>query len=467
MKEDNSASGVIQHLRDRIAGEPAGSRLPSVRDLMAALRVGPGTVQQAMAQLASEGVIEAQPGRGTFVAVRPAMSRPPDDFAWQSMALGPGRAASEALGELVAAPSPDKIALTAGYLPPDLEARSPLDAAMGRALRRPGIWGRIPLEGLETLRLWFAREIGNGTRPHDVVICPGGQAAIAGVFRALAAPGSAVLVESPTYIGALTAARAAGLRLVPVPSDAEGVRPEMLKTAFAASGARVFYCQPTYANPSGACLAAERRRVVVEHVAAAGAFLVEDDWARDLALDSTPPAPLAASDRDGHVVYIRSLTKPAAAGLRIAAICGRGAALSRLKSMRTIDDFFVAGPLQEAALQLVTAPSWPRHLRAVAAALRERRTALVAAVHEHFGRDSLALVPGGGFHLWLRLPDEVSDGDVARRAAQAGIIVSAGHHWFPAEPPGSFLRLSFVGAAPDALAASVATLAGIVGRRAG
>ncbi len=314
------------------------------------------------------------------------------------------------------------------------------------------------------MRLWFAREIGNGTRPHDVVICPGGQAAIAGVFRALAAPGAAVLVESPTYIGALTAARAAGLRLVPVPSDAQGVRPEMLQAAFAASGARVFYCQPTYANPSGASLAMERRRAIVEHVVAAGAFLIEDDWARDLALDGTAPPPLAATDRDGHVVYIRSLTKPAAAGLRIAAICARGAALSRLKSMRTIDDFFVAGPLQEAALQLVTSPSWPRHLRAVTAALRERRAALVAAVHKHFGRDSLAVVPGGGFHLWLRLPDEISDSDVAVRAAQAGLIVSPGHHWFPAEPPGSFLRLSFVGAAPDVLASGVATLARIVGR---
>ncbi len=151
MKNDNSAFGVIQHLRDRISGEPAGSRLPSVRELMASLHVGPGTVQRAVAQLASEGVIEAQPGRGTFVAVRPVTSRPPDDFAWQSVALGPGRAASEALGELVAVPPPDKIALTAGYLPEDLEARSQLDAAMGRALRRPGVWGRIPLEGLETL----------------------------------------------------------------------------------------------------------------------------------------------------------------------------------------------------------------------------------------------------------------------------------------------------------------------------
>ena len=265
----------------------------------------------------------------------------------------------------------------------------------------------------------------------------------------MAAAGDPVLVESPTYVGALAAAQAAGLRIVPVPTDADGVRPDLLAEAFRRSGARVFYCQPSYANPTGAVLAAGRRAEVLAVTAQAGAFLIEDDWARDFALDGDAPPPLAPQDRDGHVVYVRSLTKCAAPSLRIGAICARGPALERLRAARLVDDFFVPGLLQEIALQLVTAPSWPRHLRSLRAGLRLRRDALAAAVRRHLGPGCLPTLPAGGLHLWVALPDGVSDLDIEQRAAARGILVSAGRHWFPAEPPGPFLRLSFAAAQPE------------------
>jgi len=165
---------------------------------------------------------------------------------------------------------------------------------------------------------------------------------------------------------------------------------------------------------------------------------------------------------DGHVVYLRSLTKSAAPGLRIGAIVARGAALARLLAARTIADFFISGPIQEAALELVTSPAWPRHLKALLAGLRARRNALVSAVHAELGPASLPLIPAGGLHLWARLPDHVVDVEIAAHAHAAGVIVSAGRQWFPAEATGVFLRLSFATAAPDAIPAAVATLAKLV-----
>src|SRR6185312_15502211 len=100
-------------------------------------------------------------------------------------------------------------------------------------------------------------------------------------------------------------------------------------------------------------------------VSAADAFLIEDDYARDLTIDGDAPPPLAADDPDGHIVYLRSLTKSAAPGLRVAAIGARGPAGARLRSARLLDDFFVAGPLQQATLEFVTAPAWTRHRRAL------------------------------------------------------------------------------------------------------
>jgi DNA-binding transcriptional MocR family regulator len=458
MIDDNTAHRVIEDVRTAARALPPGSRLPSVRELMARHRASPVTVQRAIARLAQEGLVVPRPGRGTFVAERPAVADAPD-LSWQAVALGARRGDSEGLDELLELPPPGAIPLSTGYLHPDLQPLAAVGAALGRAARRAGAWDRGPVAGREELRAWFARETGGGFGAHDMVVCPGGQSALATAFRALAAPGEPVLVEAPTYIGALAAARAAGLRVVPVPTDGDGIRPALLAEAFERSGARLLYAQPTFANPHGATLSPGRRAAVLDVVATAGAFLVEDDWARDLAIDGDPPPPLAAADRHGHVVYIRSLSKSAAPGLRVAAVGARGAAGERLRSARIIDDFFVAGPLQEAALELVASPAWRRHLRALRAALRERRDALATATARDLPGLRLTSLPAGGLHLWFELPERADDLAIAARAAAGGVTVSPGRAWFGAEPPAPHLRLSFSGADPAQLAEGVRRLA--------
>lgn len=447
-----------------VAGTP-GARLPSVRELMARHRASPVTVQRAIARLAGEGLIDPRPGRGTFVAASrsaPAASPASPDLAWQAVALGEQAVDGAPLDALLAMPSPSAIALSGGYLQVELQPLAALGAALGRAARRPGAWERGPVEGREELRAWFARQSGGALTAHDMVVCPGGQAALATAFRALATPGSPLLVESPTYLGAIIAARAAGLRVVPVPSDRDGVRPELLADAFAQTGARLFYCQPAFANPHGAVLSLERRPAVMAAVRGAGAFLIEDDWARDLGIDRDPPPPLAADDPDGHVVYLRSLTKSAAPGLRIAAIGARAAAAARLRSARVIDDFFVSGPLQEAAIELVSSPAWRRHRRALPAALGERRNALAGALASEAPELTLTALPSGGLHLWVALPEGVDDVAVAGAAAARDVVVYPGRPWFPAEPPGAFLRLTFGAAPPAALHEGVRRLGACV-----
>jgi DNA-binding transcriptional MocR family regulator len=449
METNNSSQRVTQYLREMAGAAAPGARLPSVRDLMRRLQVSPVTVQRALAALTQAGVVEPRPGQGTFVRAPREAARTAADYDWQSLALGSPRAAATGLSSLLTMPAPHAKALNIGYLPEESLPLALLAAAGTRALRRPGVWARGPIEGSEALRAWFANATGGAYSAREVTICPGTQAANAAAFRALAQAGDPVLVESPTYSGAIAAAVAAGLKLVPVPMDAEGVRPDLLEEAFARTGARLFYCQPTFANPTGAVLSPGRRAAVLEVVARAGAFMIEDDWARDFSLEGEPPPPMAQSDPHGHVVYVRSLSKCVAPGMRIGAICARGAALQRLRMARVVDDFSVPGLMQETALQLVTTPGWPKHLKALRASLRDKRDHLARAVRHHLGQEALRHMPAGGLHLWVALPPGTSDSRVAAEAAARDVLVSAGRHWFPAEAPGPHLRLSFAGARPE------------------
>jgi DNA-binding transcriptional MocR family regulator len=193
-----------------------------------------------------------------------------------------------------------------------------------------------------------------------------------------------------------------------------------------------------------------------------GAFVVEDDFARQLAHTDAGPAPdpLAADDDDGVVVHIRSLTKSTSPNLRIGVVAARGPVLDRLRAALVVDNFFVARPLQEAALELVSAPAWPRHLRQLGRALGSRQAAALRAIHAAFGETAVTRRPTGGFHLWLTLPADCRDTDVARAALRLGVAVMPGRAYFPSDAPTNHVRLSYCAAPTEpAIAEGVALLA--------
>ncbi len=466
MNNDSSQArtrlGAQAVLEDLVSSLPAGSKLPSYRDLQQRYRLSPATVQRLLADLTRRGLVVTRPGSGTFTAARQASGRPAD-VAWQTMALGSRPGLGADLEWLVEPPPPGAIAMASGFLDERLQPLGMLAAAAARAGRRPQGWSRLPAQGLPELRSYFATEAGAAVTAQHVLITPGGQAALSAAFRHLCGPGDPVVVESPTYVGALVAARAAGLTLVPVPGDGDGVPPAALAEALARTGARLVYLQPRYGNPAGTVLAPGRRPEVLQAVARAGAFLLEDDWMRDFDLGAASPPPLASMDEDGHVIYLRSVSKPVAAGLRIAGLVARGPALARLRRGRLSDDLFVAPIMQQIALEVLTAPGWRRHLAGVRRVLRERRDVLVQAIAEQLPGCALERVPAGGMHLWLRLPEGCSDAEVMQAAAARGVTVNAGRASFPGEPPAPYLRLSYAAEDGPDLRRGMAILAGVIG----
>ncbi|TWP35930.1 PLP-dependent aminotransferase family protein [Leekyejoonella antrihumi] len=455
MSNDSSVGRVVRELRSLAETGSPGDQLPSTRSLVTRLQVSPVTVSQATASLVAAGVLTSVPGRGVFIA--PRSTRHTHDFAWQSVTLGSQMLDVQPIRALQTDADPSVRNLNSGYISADLQPRRELMAAATRALRRPSGWSTAPPEGIHELRQLFAADLGTDTA--DVLITPGTQAALNSAFRSLASPGQTVLLEEPTYPGAIVAARAAGLQITPVPTDRDGLRPALLRSALAATGARVVLTQPAFANPTGHTLAATRRAEVLDAVAAAGAFLIEDDWARDLALDAPAPPPLFRDDRDGHVIYLRSLTKSASPSMRVGAVAARGPVRERLVDSRLAEDLFVPRPLQEIAIELLSSPAWPRHLRRLHAQLRGRRDALVSALHQQVPQITVDSVPQGGSHLWARVATSLSETELVAAAHAAGMVIGPGTQFHTGEVAGLQLRLSFGAAPQDELRAGAGLLA--------
>jgi DNA-binding transcriptional MocR family regulator len=442
MTNGSSTERVLADLRAAAAAGRSGEPLPSTRELASRHGVGPVTVSRAVARLVAEGLLVSEPGRGLFVAPPlAAATAEPADLGWQTLALTDRAVGGDELVELLAPAEPGALLLATGYPDTGLQPARLLADAASRAARRPGAWGRPPLSGVPELRAALAGL--SGVDAGDVLVVPGGQAGLSTVLRSLAPPGSPVVVESPTYLGVLVLARSAGLRPVPVPTDGSGLRSDLLAEALARTGARLVYCQPSYANPTGTVMPAQRRAEVLEAVRAARAFLLEDDYARLLGLGAPAPPPLVRDDPHGHVVHLTSLTKASAPSMRVGALAARGPVAARLRTLRVVDDFFVPAPVQEAAVELLAAAGWRRHLSTLHRELAARRDALLAALVRHAPDLTVPLVPRGGLHLWARLPDGVDDVELAARCGRRGLRVSAGTPYHAGEPPAPYLRVSY------------------------
>lgn len=440
-------------LRARISASPAGDRLPSNRELMAEFGASPVTVQKAIRRLDALGLVETRSGVGTFV--RAVRTSRPADYGWQTAALGAPQSRSLALSSTQRGSAPDAIRLHSGYPAAELLPQRLVRAALARASRTDAALARTPTAGLPELQAWFAGQVASASPAHavppaarDVLVTAGSQSGLSSVFRALVGAGQPLVIESPTYWGAVLAAEQVGVTLVPVPTGPKGPDLDAVERAFAETGARAFYAQPNFANPTGAQWPTEAGRAVLDVVRHHGAFLIEDDWAHDLGIEAES-RPLIAHDEDGHVVYLRSLTKSVSPALRVAAVIARGPARDRILADRAAEAMYVSGLLQAAALDVVTQTAWSSHLRTVRPKLRARRDLLLDAVVTHAPDLHVEHVPVGGLNLWARLPESVDVRQYVRECEASGVVIAPGHEWFPAEPSGAFVRLNFATEDPD------------------
>ena len=383
-------------------------RIPSSRVLAEELAVDRETVQRAMASLVAEGWLVAKPRTGLFVA-----EELPSRFVASGKPIGVHTRPHFALkvkqiSLLEEAQERALLDLSTGVPDVRLAPLNALARAYKRALTMPRQrLGYGDVRGEKRLRRALAAMLREtralATQEDDVLITHGSQHAIDLVARVLLAPGDRVAVEDPGYRPAWRTLEASGAALIPIAVDARGLDTNALEAALREGPIRAVYVTPHHQYPTMHVMAPERRTRVLELARLHRFAILEDDYDHEHHFEGPPVAPLAAQDRYGSVVYIGSLSKLFAPGVRIGFVAAPRALLDALAALRFVSDRQGDHVLQAALAELIEDGTLEQHTRRLRRHFLARRAHMIAGLERLFGTRMTLAIPSGGLALWPRI----------------------------------------------------------------
>lgn len=362
---------------------------------------------------------------------------------------------------------PEVISFAGGLPAPELFDLDGIRAAFHQALCEPV--GRrnlqyAPTEGNSELRALVAGRLsarGLATSEGDLLITTGSQQALTLVVTALLEPGAVVAVEEPTYLAALQAFRMAGARVVPVAGDEHGMIPEALEEVIKAERPSLVYLVPTFANPTGRTLPADRRTAIAALAAAHGVWVVEDDPYGELRYRGDP-LPALAVGASGHVIYLGSFSKIGAPGLRLGWLRAPAGLLRTLVVVKQAADLHTSTVDQAAAAIYLAAADLDAHIGVLRAAYRARRDAMVAALPVATPSGASWTDPDGGMFVWVTLPGEVDTADLLKSALAHDVAYVPGAAFYAAAPDRSTFRLCFTTNSPEVITVGMRRLGAVL-----
>jgi GntR family transcriptional regulator, regulator for abcA and norABC len=425
---------ILSHLETKIVnGEfPPGSRLPSERELANDLNVNRSTINIVFEELRAAGLVKRKVGVGTVVNEGiwdkdhkrlPNWDKYVEDGYYQT---------NKPLNQKIyrSIRSDDSIINFAiGQLSPELSPLSLLNDVHSLDLNDhfgyEDVQGNLELRETISSHLHTYRNI-NST-PSSILITSGAQQAIHIIIRCLLKPGDAVAIEDPSYAYSLPIFHSNGLKTHLLPVLKDGIDPEQIITLYKKHRIKMVFVNPVYQNPTGTSLQKERKNRLLEICSKFGIAIVEDDPYSLTGYNHESDCTLKSIDSEGLVLYISSLSKIIASGLRIGWISGPQSVINRLTDVKQQIDFGHSIFPQRIATKILNSRHFDEHLISLKAGLKVKRDLIIDSLRRELKDEVSFYIPNGGIHLWCKFNDEaLTDRILFKEALKQKIVFTPG-----------------------------------------
>ncbi|HUS04841.1 MAG TPA: PLP-dependent aminotransferase family protein [Bryobacteraceae bacterium] len=433
-----------------------GDRLPSTRQLSGKLGINRMTVEAAFSRLEAEGLISSHVGRGTFVNGGPARadpklrSEPLGEEAvarmWtplftdtrsvpMSLPTAMARKMAKSITFVPAAPGPD--------LFPAIDFRRCADFVLKRRVAEISAIGSS--DGLASLKSYLVRWFGQngmGVSEEDIVITTGCQQSMDLIGKIMIGPGDSLVLENPTYPGAVAALAPTSTERLQLPVQEGGPDLRTLTSLLSRNRCKLIYSVPNFHNPTGRTIPLEARRQFINLAAEFRVPIVEDDVFGELRYDG-PVLPTLRSLRPDMVIYIGSFSKMLTPAIRLGWIVAPRPVIRQINMVKQATDLHTNLLIQAILDEFCRRDLMNRHMKRVRRIFKKRRDALAEALHRHFPHETRFEVPDGGLSMWVTPPPDCDVAELLRLASGKGVKFLRGSAFYFRSPLHNSLRLSF------------------------
>ena len=277
------------------------------------------------------------------------------------------------------------------------------------------------------------------------------------LLKAFINPGDAVLVESPTFLGNMQTLNLYQAKLIPVESDEGGVMLDKLEEAIKEHHPKLFYVIPSFQNPSGRTLAADRRKPIAELAAKYGFLVLEDDPYRDLRYAGEHLPTIKSYDTTGHVAYMGSFSKIISPGLRVGFLVAQKDILRKCTIGKQGTDLHTPNLNQAIVDQFLRRGLLKPHIESILPAYKEKLELMLKEL-DSFPEGTKYIVPEGGLFIWVEMPEAFNATEMFQKAVEANVAYVPGTHFYPYGGHHNTLRLNFSNSTPEQIKEGMAKL---------
>ncbi len=449
---------IYNQIRELIYLEylPYNTTLPSERKLSELLGVDRSTVTKAYDKLKAEGLIKSHVGKGTVVKFisdyRKSAIKVVNIFDWDGFFRENNDIKYDDIIHLImdANSNDDKIFFAGGLPSVDLFPVEDFDAIREEVFKRNlvDLFSHSPVLGVGELRYQIKdmmERYGINSSIDEIMITSGSQQGLDLIIRSFIKRGDVVLIEEPSFFGAIQLFEHIGAKIISVPMDSEGINMDVLEFLIERHSPKLIYTIPNFHNPTGTTMSLKRRSKLIELSNQYCIPIIEDDPYGMIRYGDKKMPSLKSLDYSNHVIYLSTFSKTISVGLRIGWICASKEVIKHLKNIKQITDLHVNTINQYFVSYLIKNNIYEKHIENINTGYKEKRDLMVDKLRRNFKDGDIEfIVPDGGFYIWIYFKREMDMNLFFNMAYKNKVVFTPGKYFLPkGELYSQYIRLNF------------------------